>query len=239
MKKRDILFLTVVVMLALGSNVYAMHISEGFLPPVWCGAYIILCLPFLAVGLKQIRKKTGKNKNLKMLLGLIAAYTFVLSAMKIPSVTGSCSHPTGTGLGAMIFGPYITSVVGLLVLIFQALFLAHGGITTLGANTFSMGVVGPLMSYFIYKMLKNKNKKLAIFLAATLGDLTTYAVTSVQLALAFPSKSGGVLVSFYKFAGIFSLTQIPLAIIEGILTVMIFEFIEKYSSTELKEMNEV
>ena len=41
--------------------------------------------------------------DLKMLLGLVAAYAFILSAMKIPSVSGSCSHPTGTGLSAIIF----------------------------------------------------------------------------------------------------------------------------------------
>ncbi len=71
-----------------------------------------------------------------MLLAVVAAYAFILSAMKIPSVTGSCSHPTGTGLAAIIFGPFVASVVGVIVLLFQAILLAHGGITTLGANTF-------------------------------------------------------------------------------------------------------
>ncbi len=61
---------------------------------------------------------------------------FVLSALKIPSVTGSCSHPTGVGLGAIMFGPSVMFVLGTIVLIFQALLLAHGGITTLGANAF-------------------------------------------------------------------------------------------------------
>ena len=61
---------------------------------------------------------------------------FVISSLKIPSVTGSCSHMTGTGLGAILFGPTAAGVLGLIVLLFQAILLAHGGLTTLGANTF-------------------------------------------------------------------------------------------------------
>ena len=63
-------------------------------------------------------------------------------------------------------------------------------------------------------------------LAAMLGDLGTYVVTSVQLALAFPSEVGGFMASFTKFAGIFALTQIPLAVSEGILTVVVMNFLK-------------
>ena len=50
-------------------------------------------------------------------LGVAAAVTFVLSALKLPSVTGSCSHPTGTGLGALLFGPAAMAPIGLVVLL--------------------------------------------------------------------------------------------------------------------------
>ncbi|WP_199851249.1 energy-coupling factor ABC transporter permease [Clostridium botulinum] len=239
MKKKYLFLLTAAFVLALSQNAYAMHIAEGFLPPKWATLYFVLSAPFIVIGVKHIRQKTKKNKDLKMLLAVVAAYAFILSAMKIPSVTGSCSHPTGTGLAAIIFGPFVASVVGVIVLLFQAILLAHGGITTLGANTFSMGIVGPIVSYLIYKGLKNKNEKLAVFLAASLGDLATYTVTSLQLALSFPAKTGGVMAAFAKFATIFSLTQIPLAIIEGLITIMIFEFMMKYSKEELKTLSEV
>lgn len=239
MKKKYLFLLTTALVLALSQSAYAMHIAEGFLPPKWAALYFVLSAPFIVIGVKHIRQKTKKNKDLKMLLAVVAAYAFILSAMKIPSVTGSCSHPTGTGLAAIIFGPFVASVVGVIVLLFQAILLAHGGITTLGANTFSMGIVGPIVSYLIYKGLKNKNQKLAVFLAASLGDLATYTVTSLQLALSFPAKAGGVMTAFAKFATIFSLTQIPLAIIEGLITIMIFEFVMKYSKEELKTLSEV
>ncbi|GAA0730793.1 energy-coupling factor ABC transporter permease [Clostridium malenominatum] len=239
MKTKFTALMILALVFSANATVNAMHIGEGFLPPTWAGIYFVLAIPFIIIGLKQIREKTGKNKDLKMLLGLVAAYAFILSAMKIPSVTGSCSHPTGTGLSAIIFGPFISSVVGLIVLLFQAILLAHGGITTLGANVVSMAIIGPIVSYLIYIGLKDKNKKLAVFLAAALGDLATYLVTSVQLALAFPAQTGGVVASFQRFFSIFSITQIPLAIVEGLLTVVIFEFIYKYSSKEMEILSEV
>ena len=58
----------------------------------------------------------------------------MISSLKIPSVTGSCSHMTGTGLGAILFGPSAVSILGIIVLVFQAVLLAHGGLTTLGGE---------------------------------------------------------------------------------------------------------
>ena len=220
-------------------NVFAMHIMEGFLPPKWCIAWGSICIPFIVVGYFSIKKKIKVNPKLKMLLAMVGAFAFVLSALKIPSVTGSCSHPTGVGLGAILFGPAIMSVLGLIVLIFQALLLAHGGLTTLGANTFSMAVVGPLVSYFLYKLLRKLNVSLSIsvFAAAMLGDLMTYVTTSFQLAMAFPDKTGGFIASLAKFMSIFAVTQLPLAISEGILTVIVFNLLTNYNKQELKELN--
>ena len=175
-----------------------------------------------------------KQPKKKLLLALCGAFVFVLSALKIPSVTGSCSHPTGVGLASILFGPSITVVLGTIVLIFQALLLAHGGITTLGANSFSMAIVGPLVSFGLWKLLKNKvDKKIAVFLAAALGDLATYTITSIQLGLAFPDPTGGVISSVFKFLGIFFITQIPIAIAEGLLTVIIYNFINENEEREV------
>lgn len=225
--------------LSIPTNAYAMHIAEGFLSVNWCLFYFVLAAPFIFFSLRDINKKTSKNKELKMLLALVAAYVFMLSAMKIPSVTGSSSHPTGTGLGAIIFGPVVMGSVSLVVLLFQAVLLAHGGLTTLGANVISMGIVGPFIAYGIYMIFRNKNKKVAVFLGAALGDLATYVVTSLQLALAYPSATGGIMASLVKFGTIFAITQIPLAIVEGLVSVMVYEFITKHCSDELVALGEV
>lgn len=229
MKKRFILCMALMFVMLLSPNyIFGMHIMEGFLPVWWALFWTVVSLPFVILGLRAISKTFNENPNQKLLFALVTAFVFILSALKMPSVTGSTSHPTGTGLGAILFGPMPMAVSGLIVLLFQALLLAHGGISTLGANVFSMAVVGPFVAYFTYKLLKGTNKKLAVFLAAALGDLLTYVVTSLQLALAHPDAVGGVMGSLTKFLSIFAVTQIPLAIAEGILSVIVFDLIVNY-----------
>jgi cobalt/nickel transport system permease protein len=174
-----------------------------------------------------------------MLLGVAAAFTFILSALKLPSVTGSCSHPTGTGLGALLFGPAAMAPIGLVVLLFQALLLAHGGLTTLGANVFSMAIVGPFVAAGVFHLARGLrlSQQVSVFLAASLADLLTYVTTSAQLAWAFPDPIGGFAVSFAKFAGIFAITQIPLAISEGLLTVLVFNALARFNPQELQDLN--
>ncbi|WP_122642317.1 energy-coupling factor ABC transporter permease [Luxibacter massiliensis] len=224
------------VMFAFAPAANAMHIMEGYLPVSFCVAWGVICVPFLAAGFISLKKKLMENRKTITLIAMSGAFIFVISSLKIPSVTGSCSHMTGTGLGAILFGPVSVSVLGIIVLLFQAILLAHGGLTTLGANTFSMAIAGPFVSFGIYKLCTKLkvNRKVSVFLAACLGDLFTYCVTSIQLALAYPSESGGMAASAVKFLGIFAPTQLPLAIIEGILTVVIVIAMESYARPELK-----
>ncbi len=218
-----------------------MHIMEGFLPIEHAIGWTAASTPFVAYGLSTINKRIKEKPEQRMLLGVAAAFTFVLSALKMPSVTGSCSHPTGTGLGAILFGPAAMAPIGMVVLLFQAILLAHGGLTTLGANIFSMAIVGPFAAAAIYRLGKTAKIPfgISIFLAASCADLLTYVTTSAQLALAFPDPAGGFVASFAKFATVFAVTQIPLAISEGLLTVIVMNALLRFNPLELKDMNVV
>ncbi|MTI65205.1 MAG: energy-coupling factor ABC transporter permease [Firmicutes bacterium] len=231
MRNSKLFILAFVSLTLMAPNfVYAMHIMEGFLPPIWAIIWTIVALPFVIKGFSNVNSIVKNEPDKKLLLALAGAFVFVLSAFKIPSVTGSCSHPTGVGLGAILFGPTAMSAIGVIVLLFQALLLAHGGITTLGANTFSMAIVGPLVSFGVYKLMKKNGVKstISVFFAVSLGDLITYVVTSLQLTLAYPDPSGGFIASLGKFLSIFALTQIPLAIAEGLLAVIVYNLIVEY-----------
>jgi len=233
-KFRNLSTLAVLLMLPFQS-LWAMHISEGFLPVGDCIFWYALSIPFIALGIRSVRKMLEQNPREKVLLGVSGAFVFVLSALKLPSVTGSCSHLTGTGLGTMLMGPWVMALLALVVLLFQALLLAHGGLTTLGANLFSMGIAGPLLTWLIF-WSGNKlkwNRKVTVFAASFTGSLFTYLVTSIQLAVAFPDASGGWQASLIKFGTLFGLTQLPLAIIEGILTLWIFTVVEGYRKEEV------
>ena len=235
-KQKIPLAMLLAVLLLMGVPAHAMHIMEGYLPTSYCAAWGAACLPFVAAGLRSIGKTMEENRKALVLLAMSGAFIFAISSLKIPSGSGSCSHMTGTGMGAILFGPAAVSVLGLIVLLFQALLLGHGGLTTLGANTFSMAIAGPICAWIVYKICvkARMNRRVSIFLAAALGDLLTYCVTSVQLAFAYPSEQGGAAASILKFLGVFAPTQLPLAVIEGILTVVIIIGLESYAKPELK-----
>jgi len=199
---------------------------EGFLPPMWCAFWYVLSGIVVGYGVIKMNKLMKEQSEVKPLLAVAGAYMFVLSSLKLPSVTGSCSHPCGNGLSAVLFGVPITAVLATVVLLFQALLLAHGGITTLGANVFSMGIMGPLAGAIVWKILKGKiNSTWAIMLAAIAADWITYVTTSIQLTLAFPGNNP--MATLTTFLGIFAITQIPLAIAEGLLTALLWDKIKE------------
>lgn len=239
MKKAVPVFIAVALLLFLyPSDLFAMHIAEGFLPVQWSVIWSVVALPFIIISGVSIKKAMVNHPKLKIILAMAGAFAFVLSSLKLPSVGGSSSHATGIGLGAILFGPWPMVIIALIVLLFQALLLAHGGITTLGANLFSMGIAGPFMAYLIYRGLKAVKAPtgVAVFFGAALGDLFTYIITSIELGMAFPSDAG-LWFSVTKFMSVYAPTQVPLAIVEGLLTVVVFNIIMKNAPEEMKSLN--
>jgi cobalt/nickel transport system permease protein len=75
-----------------------------------------------------------------------------------------------------------------------------------------------------------------VFLALAFADLSTYVVTSVQLGLAFPDPVSGLLGSVAKFMSIFAISQVPLAVAEGILGVLVFRLLTDVARPELERL---
>lgn len=213
--------------LPIFQSTIAMHIAEGFLPQFWSILWYAIFAPFFILSMITLKKHFSEHQSNKLLFALMAAFAFTLSSLKIPSIVGSCSHPTGVGLGAILLGPLPMVAIGTVVLLMQALLIAHGGITTLGANAMSMAVVGPLVTYGLYRLMKKLgvSTKINIFVAAVIGNLATYLLTSLQLGAAF--AGGDFVGASVKFMGIFMLTQIPIAIAEGLLTIVIFNLLSE------------
>lgn len=216
---------TVLAMLFLMTPLFSfgMHIMEGYINWEWSLFWSLFYLPFFIWGYKKLRYYWAEDSDTKMLLAMVVAFAFVLSSLKLPSVSGSSSHATGVGFGTILFGPSVMAILGIMVLVFQVFLLAHGGLTTLGANATSMCLAGPLVTWGIYLLLKRFriNWRWAVFIAVMAGDWATYLVTSIQLALAHPDSQSGIWGAFVKFIGVFGITQIPIAIVEGIVTVML------------------
>lgn len=215
-----------------------MHIAEGFLPVAQCVAWYAVSTPFVIHGARAVMRQVREEPESRLLLAAAGAFTFVLSSIKLPSVTGSSSHATGTGLGAVLFKPPVMAFLSTIVLVFQALLLAHGGITTLGANVFSMGIAGPWVGYGCWRVVDRLgwNRNLGVFGAMACADLATYVVTSLQLSWAFPNPVSGFVGSAVKFLGLFAVTQIPLAVAEGLLGVLVFRLLADVARPELERL---
>jgi cobalt/nickel transport system permease protein len=204
-----------------------MHIMEGYLDPMWCVVWFAVMAPFFIVGVIKLRKILREHPEQKMTVALSGAFIFLLSSLKLPSVTGSSSHPTGTGIAVVLYGVGVCSVLATIVLIFQALLLAHGGFTTLGANCVSMGIIGPLCGLVLWKLVgKAAGPFIGMFIAAFVADLMTYVVTAIQMTLNVVTIAGADFMSaFVDFMTVYAVTQVPLAIVEGIILGMFAQYL--------------
>ena len=70
-------------------NAGAMHIAEGWLPVNWCLLWGAVCIPFVVAGFLSIKRRIDQAPRAKILLAMCGAFAFVLSALKIPSFSGS------------------------------------------------------------------------------------------------------------------------------------------------------
>ncbi|WP_239014181.1 energy-coupling factor ABC transporter permease [Archangium violaceum] len=222
-------FWLLAALLLLPHPAHAMHLAEGLLPFGWALGWTISVLPLLALGVTRLRQRVAQNPLYSPFVAMLAAAVFVVSCMPVPvPIIGTCSHPCGTGLAAVLIGPVMTVLVTFVALLLQALFLAHGGLTTLGADIWSMGVVGGFVGYGVFHGLRAVRAPLAVaaFAAGMLSDWATYAMTSFELASALHgsqplgSALGTLLLSFLP-------TQLPLGILEGALTAGAVVFISR------------
>jgi len=220
MKIKSLKLKVFILSLFTASNAHAMHISEGILPFNWAALWFAVAIPFVAFGLYRLKKLSSVDLSFKPLVGLMAAVVFIISCMPIPVPTaGTCSHPCGTGIAGILLGPAISILITAVALLIQALFLAHGGLTTWGANIISMGVMGSFAGYLTFRGLRalKANLWIAGFMAGLFADWATYLATSAELASGIKGDSP-FMPLFWKILIAFIPTQLPLGILEGAMT---------------------
>ena len=205
----------------------AMHLADGVLPGQWCALWTLLALPFVFWSWRQFDARRLRDGRHAPLVAMVGAAVFAVSCMPVPiPIVGSCSHPCGTGLAAVLVGPQLTVLITTVALIIQALFLAHGGLTTLGADVMSMGIVGGYAGFIVFRLARRAGLGVvgAAFLAGVGSDWATYATTAFELTVglhgfrSFGTVFGGLCVAFAP-------TQLPLGLLEGIVTAGALSFL--------------
>ena len=116
-------------------------------------------------------------------------------------------------------------MISAIALFFQA-FIAHGGLTTIGANTFSMGVAGAFGGYFVYRSLKNVLPLwFCAGIAGFVGSILTYLTTAMQLALSLNPDNVMYYWKLYSLG--FIPTQLPIAVAEFALTAYVIKYLNE------------
>jgi cobalt/nickel transport system permease protein len=201
-----------------------MHISEGILTGKSMAATLALGAVAVGWGATRINALIKDQPHRKPVMALLGAMVFLVSLTPFPAAPGTTTHPCGTPLAAILLGPGTTIVLASLGLLLQALFFAHGGLSSLGANTLTLGVVGGFFGWATYHLCRRSG--LGIFAsgaaAGFVGDVMTYVAAGGILGghLAFfgehPQHD---FVGYLKFIyAAYLPVQAPLAIGEALLT---------------------
>ena len=129
-----------------------MHIPDGFLSaPVYVAGFAVsgaVC----AVAVARANRRLGEREV--PLLGMTAAFIFAAQMLNFPVAGGTSGHFLGATLAAVLLGPLNACLVMAIVLLIQCLGFADGGLTTLGANLFNMGIVGAVGGWLLFRALR-------------------------------------------------------------------------------------
>jgi cobalt/nickel transport system permease protein len=139
-----------------------------------------------------------------------------------------------------LVGPLPTILLTTVALLLQAVFLAHGGLTTLGADIMSMGVAGGLTGYLVFHGLQRTGLGLwpAAFVAGVLSDWATYTTTALELAIGL-SGERSVPELFTSVILAFAPTQLPLGLLESVLTAGALSFVQRHRPRLLERLQVV
>jgi cobalt/nickel transport system permease protein len=207
-----------------------MHIAEGILPATHAAATWTLAVPAIAWSLHWTRCKDPDERRHRLTLASMStALIFATTLLPIPiPVAGVTSHLCATPLLALVMGPRALVFPTFLALAVQALFLGHGGITTLGANLLTLGVIGPVVAWTIARTLRRLRAPAApaVFIACAIGELAVYVADAAVLGVALSASTPFLRVFATVLVG-FAPVQIPLAVLEGTVSAFTLGYLAK------------
>jgi cobalt/nickel transport system permease protein len=157
-----------------------MHIPDGFLDlPISALTY---GLAAVSIGSAvYLLEKRGINESRIPLLGVLAAAIFAAQMLNWPIPGGTSAHFVGSGIAAILLGPLQAMLVLASVIAVQALVFGDGGLTALGANIFNMAVVGVLIAYLVYTLLKGRSRVAGAFLAGWFGAVSAAVACGLEI----------------------------------------------------------
>lgn len=211
---------------------YAMHIPDGFLHPLT--ALVTAALSFGAIGYSLRRLRLEAGDRLVPLVGVTAAGIFAAQMVNFPlGVVPASGHLTGGVLAAVVLGPWAAAVAMTCVLIVQCFLFGDGGVTALGANALNMAVIGPLLGYSIYALIRTFLKGEGGRVAAAMFSAWLIVPISA-VAFAMELAAGGEF-RFLPVATAMLLFHLLIGVGEALITGVVLAWIVRTRPTMLYE----
>jgi len=222
-----------------------MHIPDNYLSPATCAVLGAAMVPVWAVSVKKVKEEVSKAKM--PLLGIGAAFSFLMMMFNVPLPGGTTGHAVGGTLLAILLGPYSACISVTAALLVQALLFGDGGILAFGANCFNMAFVLPFLGYFVYKFVSDRVKSergeyLGIVLGSYFGLNVAALLTAVEFGIQpyiAADAAGQPLYCPYPLSVSIPAMLIPHLLVAGVVevlfTLFIFAFIKRVSPGTIYE----
>ncbi len=223
-----------------------MHIPDGYLGPGTCGLFYLIMLPIWTAASRVVKKTL--NARQVPLLGIGAAFSFVIMMFNVPIPGGTTGHAVGGVLVAILLGPWAACIAITVALVIQALLFGDGGLTAIGANCFNMAFVLPFAGYYIYKAISyktpidSKRRVIAAGIAGYLALNIAAAVTGFMFGiqpLLYKAANGQALYCPYGLNVALTVMLgehlLIFGWVEAIVTAMVIKYLQKHSPELLIE----
>lgn len=220
-----------------------MHIPDNYLSPSTCAVMGLTMLPVWKHSITKVKNEISKKKM--PLLGVCAAFSFLIMMFNVPTPGGTTAHTVGAVLIALILGPSAATIAVTIALLIQCLFFGDGGVLAFGANTFNMAFVMPFVGYYLFSFLKRifkgeKGELVSAFIGAYVGLNAAAFCAALELGiqpLLFKDPTGHPLYCPYPLS-----VSIPamasahaiIGLIEGAVTVGVYAYIKKVSPATIQ-----
>lgn len=215
-----------------------MHIPDNYLSPATCAVMVAAMVPVWTVSVRQV--KILPSSKIPM-LGIGAAFSFLIMMFNVPVPGGTTAHALGGTLMAVLLGPWAACIAVSVALLIQAMLFGDGGVLAYGANCFNMAFVTPFLGYFIYTFCRTRFRGrraglfslgLAAYLALAMAGLCAGIELGLQPAIA---RDATGLPLYCPYPLLISITAmlVPLLTVAGfvevLFTVGVHSFIARVS----------
>lgn len=216
-----------------------MHIPDNYLSPTTCAVMVTAMVPVWRMAVKKVKNEVSKKRI--PLMGVGAAFSFMVMMFNIPLPGGTTGHALGATLVALLLGPWAACISVTIALLVQAVIFGDGGILAFGANCFNIAFIAPFVGYYAFNLIKGKIKSdrgtyVAIFISAYLALNMAALFTAIEFGiqpLLFVDAAGLPLYSPYPLNIAIPAMMIPhlavVGVLEGIITAGVYGFVKSVS----------